>query len=93
MLVMDYENTFQKPVQIMTNGIYKSPVHRVMTNDKRERMTVAIFFTPDHTCEIKPAEGLVDDQNPKRYNSIIDYPSNYFQVSQQGRRLIDALKL
>ncbi|CAI9782426.1 unnamed protein product [Fraxinus pennsylvanica] len=38
-------------VEIMTNGIFKSPIHRVATNRERERMTIAVFFAPDATGE------------------------------------------
>lgn len=32
--------------EIMTNGVFKSPVHRVVTNTERERNTLAVFFLP-----------------------------------------------
>ncbi|CAI9782424.1 unnamed protein product [Fraxinus pennsylvanica] len=80
-------------VEIMTNGIFKGPVHRVATNRERERMTIAVFFTPDPTSEVKPAEGLINEKNPKLYKSIIDYTGNYFQLFQQGKKPIDALKV
>ncbi|XP_022868920.1 protein SRG1-like [Olea europaea var. sylvestris] len=80
-------------IEIMTNGIFKSPIHRVATNRERERMTIAVFFTPDATSEVKPAEGLIDEKNPILYNSIIDYTGNYFRLFQQGKRPIDALKV
>ncbi|KAH0850897.1 hypothetical protein HID58_095149 [Brassica napus] len=31
---------------IMSNGIYKSPVHRVVTNREKERISVATFCVP-----------------------------------------------
>lgn len=79
-------------VEIMTNGIFKSPIHRVATNRERERMTIAVFFTPDATSEVKPAEGLIDEKNPKLYKSIVDYTGNYFQLFQQGKRPIETLR-
>ena len=33
--------------QIMSNGIFKSPVHRVVTNSERERISLAVFSSPD----------------------------------------------
>ncbi|CAA3031494.1 SRG1-like [Olea europaea subsp. europaea] len=80
-------------IEIMTNGIFKSPIHRVTTNRERERMTIAVFFAPDVTSEVKPAEGLFNEKNPKLYKSIIDYTGNFFRLSQQGKRPIDALKV
>ncbi|KAL3507235.1 hypothetical protein ACH5RR_032617 [Cinchona calisaya] len=80
-------------LEIMTNGIFKSPVHRVATNKERERMTLALFFSPELTSEIKPAIGLIDDKNPRLYNNIIDYGRNYFEQLQNGNKPIDALKV
>ncbi|XP_027166056.1 codeine O-demethylase-like [Coffea eugenioides] len=80
-------------LEIMTNGIFKSPIHRVVTNKEKERRTVALFFSPELTSEIKPAEGLIDDKHPKLYKSVIDYTRNYFEHLQNGRRPIDALKI
>lgn len=80
-------------LEIMSNGIFKSPVHRVATNEKRERITIAIFFTPDHTAEIKPADGLIDEKNPRLYKSVVDYTSDYFRSFQLGKRPIDTLKI
>ena len=77
----------------MTNGIYKSPIHRVVTNKERERITAAFFFAPDPTSEVEPAEGLIDENRPRRYNKIVDYTANYFEFFQKGMRPIDGLKI
>nr|XP_027118326.1 probable 2-oxoglutarate-dependent dioxygenase At5g05600 [Coffea arabica] len=80
-------------VEIMTNGIYKSPIHRVATNRTRERETLALFFAPEPTREIKPVEGLISNKNPRMYKNVTDYSRNYFEYVQQGRMPIDAMKL
>ncbi|KAL2479550.1 2-oxoglutarate (2OG) and Fe(II)-dependent oxygenase superfamily protein [Abeliophyllum distichum] len=80
-------------VEIMSNGIFKSPIHRVVTNPERERMTIAVFFTPDPTSEVKPVDELIDEENPKLYKSVIDYTGNYFKFFQLGKRPLDALKV
>ncbi|GFP94035.1 protein srg1 [Phtheirospermum japonicum] len=80
-------------LEIMSNGVFKSPIHRVVTNPHKERMTVAIFFTPDATNEVGPAQGLIDDERPKLFNSVVDYSGNYFKSFQAGKRPIDLLKI
>lgn len=40
-------------LQIMSNGIFKSPLHRGVTNSERDRMTVATFCTPDSSRHIE----------------------------------------
>ncbi|KAK6151688.1 hypothetical protein DH2020_014323 [Rehmannia glutinosa] len=80
-------------VEIMSNGIFKSPIHRVVTNPNKERITIAIFCTPDATSEVGPAEGLIDEERPKLFNSVVDYTGNYFKSFQTGKRPIDLLRI
>ncbi|KAL3507233.1 hypothetical protein ACH5RR_032615 [Cinchona calisaya] len=80
-------------VEIMTNGIFKSPTHRVATNNKGERISVAMFFAPEPTREIKPAEGLLDDKNPRLYKNVRDYSRHFSEHIQLGKSPIDALKI
>ncbi|KDP23162.1 hypothetical protein JCGZ_00345 [Jatropha curcas] len=76
--------------EIMSNGIFESPVHRVVTNTERERMSVTVFCTPDSEKEIKPADGLIDETRPRLYKTVKDYVSFYFEYYQQGKRTIEA---
>lgn len=80
-------------LQIMSNGIFKSPVHRVVTNPEKQRMSLAIFFSPDSTTEVGPLEELVDEKRPRLFKSVVDYPRNAFESIQVGEKLIDALRL
>ncbi|KDP31635.1 hypothetical protein JCGZ_15373 [Jatropha curcas] len=77
-------------MQIMSNGIFKSPVHRVVTNTETERMSIAVFCIPDSEKEIKPADGLIDETRPRLYKTVKDYVSLYFEYYQQGKRTIEA---
>ncbi|KAE8669054.1 hypothetical protein F3Y22_tig00112260pilonHSYRG00036 [Hibiscus syriacus] len=77
-------------IEIMTNGIFKSPVHRVLTNSERERTTLAVFCIPHPDQEIQPVEDLINETNPRLYKRVKDYVSLYFQYYQQGRRPIEA---
>lgn len=77
----------------MSNGIFESPIHRVVTNPDKERITIAIFFGPDPTSKVGPHHELVDEKRPKLFNSVVDYTSNYFQAFQTGKRPIDLLRL
>ncbi|XP_021647997.2 protein SRG1 [Hevea brasiliensis] len=77
-------------VEIMSNGIFKSPVHRVVTNSEKERITVAVFCIPDSDKEIKPADALVNETRPRLYKNVKDYVSLYFQYYQRGKRPIEA---
>nr|GEZ19374.1 non-heme dioxygenase N-terminal domain-containing protein [Tanacetum cinerariifolium] len=54
-------------MEIMSNGIFKSPVHRVLVNSKKERMTLAMFCVPETEMVIGPMDGLITDETPRLY--------------------------
>ncbi|KAF9620926.1 hypothetical protein IFM89_015323 [Coptis chinensis] len=54
-------------MQIISNGKLKSAEHRVVTNSKVARTSIAIFIYPSMDCTIQPAEELVDELNPPKY--------------------------
>ncbi|CAN7067661.1 unnamed protein product [Brassica rapa subsp. trilocularis] len=77
-------------IEIMSNGIYKSPVHRVVTNREKERISVATFCVPGADQEIHPVEALVTETRPRLYKTVKKYVELYFEYYQQGRRPIEA---
>ncbi|XP_054805052.1 codeine O-demethylase-like [Prosopis cineraria] len=80
-------------IEIMSNGIFKSPVHRAVINSDKERLTLAMFCAPDVEAEIEPVKELIDESRPKLYKSIKNYVQTYFQYYQKNRRAIDAVKI
>lgn len=86
MFIFSYE-------KIMSNGILKSPVHRVVTNSKRQRMTLAVFCVPEVDKEIGPAEELINENMPRLYKNVTNYMDLYFQYYQLGKRPIEAAKV
>lgn len=80
-------------VEIMSNGIFQSPLHRVVTNSERERMTLAVFCIPESGKEIEPAEELVTEERPRLYKKVKNYVDIYFQNYQLGKRPIEAAKI
>ncbi|KAF2584617.1 hypothetical protein F2Q70_00036539 [Brassica cretica] len=77
-------------LSIMSNGIYKSLVHRVVTNMEKERISVAMFCVPGADQEIQPVEALVTETRPRLYKTVKKYVEFYFEYYQQGRRPIEA---
>ncbi|KAL1563450.1 protein SRG1-like [Salvia divinorum] len=80
-------------LEIMSNGIYRSPVHRAVTNSERERISLAVFCSPDPEKEIEPVEELVDEERPRMFKTVRNYLQTYFHYYQQGKRPIDALRM
>ncbi|XP_044475994.1 2-oxoglutarate-dependent dioxygenase 19-like [Mangifera indica] len=58
-------------LEILTNGIYKSILHRAMVNSKATRISVGTANGPPLDTVVSPAPELVDRENqPARYRPI-----------------------
>ncbi|PWA95190.1 2-oxoglutarate (2OG) and Fe(II)-dependent oxygenase superfamily protein [Artemisia annua] len=80
-------------IEIMSNGIFKSPVHRVFVNSKNERMTLAMFCMPQTEKDIGPVDGLITNERPRLYKNVTFTLDFFFKNYQQGRRPIDACRI
>ncbi|KAL6331536.1 hypothetical protein AAG906_011476 [Vitis piasezkii] len=57
-------------MQIMSNGIFKSAIHRVVSNSERMRISVAMFNEPEPDKEIGPVDALIDKKRPRLYRNV-----------------------
>ena len=51
----------------LTNGIYKSCVHRAVVNSESVRKTMAFFICPNHDKVVRAPEELVEKNPPRKY--------------------------
>lgn len=81
--------------EVISNGIYKSAVHRAVTNDNRARLSVATFHDPAKAVKVSPASQLVTQSSLARYRPVVygDYVSSWYSKGPEGRRNLDALLL
>ncbi|CAO2837834.1 unnamed protein product [Amaranthus hypochondriacus] len=80
-------------LEIMSNGILKSPIHRVVTNSEKERITLAMFCYSDFEREMGPLPELITEKRPQMYKRVQHYEKIYFQNYQLGKRPLHAVKL
>ena len=80
-------------MQIISNGILKSPVHRVVTNSDRERVSLAVFCYPDPAREIGPVAALITSDQPQMYKRVKHCDKIFFKYNQLGQRPLNAVKL
>ncbi|KAF7850992.1 hypothetical protein BT93_L4737 [Corymbia citriodora subsp. variegata] len=80
-------------MQIMSNGIFKSPPHRVTANAQNERISVAVFYFPDTKTEVEPNEGSISEERPQMYKKLENYAAINFECFQSGKTALDAVRL
>ncbi|KAF4368028.1 hypothetical protein F8388_002639 [Cannabis sativa] len=54
-------------MMILSNGRYKSVLHRVVVNSSKSRMSIASLHSVGLNCMIEASPKLIDETNPKRY--------------------------
>ncbi|CAM0914185.1 unnamed protein product [Alopecurus aequalis] len=82
-------------IQIMSNGIFKSPLHRVVTNPNKERISVALDYSVDPEREIEPSAQLVNEKRPAVYRKVKvkDYIAAYYNHFSEGKGLIHTMQI
>ncbi|KAK9232366.1 hypothetical protein WN943_022612 [Citrus x changshan-huyou] len=80
-------------MEIMTNGIFKSPVHRVVTSAEKERFSVVVFYAPELNKEIGPEDGLINEECPRLFKNVKDYDNIYWEYYQKGQRAVHTAKV
>lgn len=71
--------------QILSNGKYKSVVHRAVVNNATTRISLAIANGPSLDTMVSPAPDLTDEENNPPAYTPIKY-KEYLQL-QQGNKL------
>ncbi|KAK2442248.1 flavonol synthase/flavanone 3-hydroxylase [Trifolium repens] len=56
-------------LEVLSNGRYKSVLHRSLVNKERKRMSWAVFVAPPHDVVVGPLPQLVNDQNPAKFST------------------------
>ncbi len=73
--------------------MFNSPVHRVLTNAERERISVAVFYTPEPKKEIGPEEGSINGERPRIFNKVNDYAKVHWEYCKQGKRALHVARV
>ncbi|KAF8026615.1 hypothetical protein BT93_F3184 [Corymbia citriodora subsp. variegata] len=56
-------------IEVLSNGKYKSVLHRSLVNKEKTRMSWAVFCAPPQETLIGPFPELINDQNPAKYST------------------------
>lgn len=65
----------------MTNGIYKSCLHRVIVNEVQDRISLTYFLNPKDDKVVKPPKELISNEEPRKYPDFTwdDYKNYTFK--------------
>ncbi|XP_027339399.1 flavonol synthase/flavanone 3-hydroxylase-like [Abrus precatorius] len=56
-------------LEVISNGKYKSVLHRSLVNKESKRMSWALFVVPPHKAMIGPLPSIVNHQNPPKFST------------------------
>ncbi|KAM7252048.1 hypothetical protein ACFE04_023931 [Oxalis oulophora] len=80
--------------EILSNGKYKSVVHRAMVNNKATRISIASAFGPSLDTVVSPAKALINNESPQAYIGMTY--RNYFKLQQSnnidGKSALDRVR-
>lgn len=72
-------------MQIMSNGIFKSPLHRVVTNPEKLRMSVVVVSEAEVDKEIGVVDGLVNEERPRLYKNVKNFGAVAYESYQKDQ--------
>ncbi|KAK8634220.1 hypothetical protein V6N13_015048 [Hibiscus sabdariffa] len=72
----------------LSNGIYKSCLHRAEVNNRTVRKSIAFFLSPKLEKPVMPAAGLVNAANPRRYPDftwagLLEFTQKHYRSDMQ----------
>ncbi|PHU05564.1 hypothetical protein BC332_26386 [Capsicum chinense] len=82
-------------MEIVSNGVYKSIVHRVIVNSNERRLSLATFYTFNNDSDLGPALSLIGPNNPPifRRTNLAKSLEIFSKRKINGKSFIDFMKM
>ncbi|KAF3321900.1 flavonol synthase/flavanone 3-hydroxylase-like isoform X2 [Carex littledalei] len=81
-------------IQVLSNCMFKSVEHRVLTNPTNERISMAFFYNPRSDLPLAPAQELVTPERPSLYRPMTfdEYRMYIRKKGPRGKTQVESLK-
>ncbi|XP_047310963.1 protein SRG1-like [Impatiens glandulifera] len=82
-------------MEIVSNGAYRSILHRARVNSSKERLSIATFHNPNLEKELGPAPSLITTESPALFKKVgvSDYFKDMFSYKLQGKSNLDFMRI
>jgi len=82
-------------IEILSNGRYKSAVHRAVVNSEKCRISVAAFMSMPFEAKIAPAPELIDEHHPALYRetNFAEFMNLLISKDYKERAFLDSIAL
>lgn len=82
-------------LQILTNGIYRSIVHRATVNSEKARLSFATFYSMKLDGEMGPAPSLITPETPALFKKIsfVAYTKGFLSRKLQEKSNVDFMRI
>ncbi|KAF3632953.1 putative protein SRG1-like [Capsicum annuum] len=82
-------------MEIVSNGVYKSIVHRAIVNSNERRLSLATFYTFNNDSDLGPALSLIGPNNPLifRRTNLAKSLEVFSKRKINGKSFIDFMKM
>jgi isopenicillin N synthase-like dioxygenase len=79
----------------MSNGIFRSPIHRLLANSEKERVSFVMFSALNPEKNLEPLDELIDGKRPRMYRTVKtkDFIADHYEDFAEGKRTMDFYKI